>query len=89
MQEKENKFGILICLEGKLTLGALGLIERGLERERYERGFVGKRGRIKGVRPHQGISPAQVGIRRVVRNDMLRRSGEGGQRNKQSERRIF
>ena len=75
VQEKENKFGNIICLEPENCsrlwiypgcIGAYGSLRK------REIG-VGKSGRSKGLRPHQGLSLGEVGIRRVVRNDMLGR----------------
>ena len=63
MQEKENKFGNIICLEPENCsrlwiypgcIGAYGSLRK------REIG-VGKSGRSKGLRPHQGLSLGEVG----------------------------
>ena len=86
MQEKENKFGILICLRTKncslwIDFGCIKAY--GMAGKRYGRAAIRKSLKSKGDAPSSGNKPG-FGIRRVVRSDMLGEVGQEGKR-KQTE----
>ena len=86
MQEKENKFGILICLGTEnCSLGIdFGCFKAyGMAWQEKWGAAVGKSLKSKRDAPSSGNKPG-FGIRRVVRSDMLGEVGQEGKR-KQTE----
>ena len=86
MQEKENKFGILICLgtENCSLWIDFGCIRAyGMARQEIWGAAARKSLKSKGDAPSSGNKPG-FGIRRVVRSDMLGEVGQEGKR-KQTE----
>ena len=86
MQEKENKFGILICLGTEncsLWIDFGCIMAYGMAWQEIGGAATRKSLKSKGDAPSSGNKPG-FGIRRVVRSDMLGEVGQEGKR-KQTE----